>query len=317
MKIITETEASRLITPGLAFQAVKAAFIAVANGSADLNPLARGAGFRPGTGFTVKSGQVRGVNVVGVKVGSYWAGNEKLGVPCHNSTILLLDPETGEVAYLIEARGLNGWRTAAANAVAASVLARKNSRVLALIGAGHQAYYEARAICDILKIDQVLISSRTEARAAELAEKLRPRIAATISTCSIESACRAADVLVTVTPALAPLFDGDWIKPGTHVAAMGTDRKGKQEIPLSLVRRASLFADYAKQSREIGEFQHIASDLETGTLSLASIGDVLTGKVPGRTNNEQITIFDSSGLATQDLLVAQSVVEAAATCKEA
>jgi len=313
MRIITEAEASRLITPELAFQAVKAAFIAVANGSADLNPLARGAGFRPGTGFTVKSGQVRGANVVGVKLGSYWAGNEKLGLPCHNSTILLLDPETGDVAYLIEARGLNGWRTAAANAVAASVLARGNSRVLSVIGAGHQAYYEARAICEILKIEQVFISSRTEARAAELATKLQPKITAKISTCGIEAACRAADVLVTVTPALEPLFEGDWIKPGTHVAAMGTDRKGKQEIPISLVRRSALFADYAKQSREIGEFQHVAADLEAGKLSVASIGDVLTGKVPGRTNDEQITIFDSSGLATQDLLVAQSVVEAAKT----
>src|ERR1700761_4215562 len=152
MRIITEAEANRLITPQLAFQAVKAAFIAVADGSAELNPLARGAGFRPGTGFTVKSGQVRGGDVIGVKVGSCWDGNEQRGLPCHNSTILLLDPETGDVTYLLEARGLNGWRTAAANAVAASILARRNSRVLSVIGAGHQAYYEARAICEILPI---------------------------------------------------------------------------------------------------------------------------------------------------------------------
>jgi ornithine cyclodeaminase len=311
MHLITEAEAGRLVNPTLAFNAVKAAFIAVADGSAVLNPLTRGTGFQPGTGFTIKSGQVRGVNVVGAKLGSYWSGNEKLGLPCHNSTILLLDPKTGEVAYVIEARGLNGWRTAAADAVAASVLARKNSRVLSLIGAGHQAYYEARAICEILEIEEVWVSSRTEASARALVDKLRPHLAAKLFACSIEAACRAADILVTATPALEPLFDGQWIKPGTHIAAMGTDRKGKQEIPVSLMRRAVLFADHPPQSREIGEFQHIASEIDAGTTAVTAIGDVLTGRAQGRMNDEQITIFDSSGIAIQDLLVAQSIIEAA------
>jgi len=311
MRVITEAEANSLITPALAFGAVKAAFIAAADGSAVLGTLGRGTGTEPGTGFTIKSGHVKGVNVVGAKLGSYWSGNESRGLSCHNSTVLLLDPKTGEVAYLIEGRGLNGWRTAAADAVAASVLARRNSRVLSIIGAGHQAYYEVRALCEILSIEEVRVSSRTEASAWSLVEKLRPKVAAKLSACSIESACRAADVLVTTTSATKPLFEDAWIKPGTHIAAMGTDRKGKQEIPLSLVRRAALFADHPAQSREIGEFQHIAAEIDAGSLSVVAIGHVLTGQSPGRTSDDQITLFDSSGIAPQDLLVAQRIVEAA------
>ena len=116
---------------------------------------------------------------------------------------------------------------------------------------------------------------------------------------------------MTVTPSRAALFDAKLIRPGTHVAAMGSDSKGKQEIPVELLRAASLFADFPQQSRVIGEFQHVAAELDAGSKTVTAIGDVLRGAAKGRQSRDEITVFDSSGVSIQDLLVASRIVELA------
>ena len=118
-----------------------------------------------------------------------------------------------------------------------------------------------------------------------------------------EEACAAADIIVTATPARAPLFEADWVRPGTHVASMGSDARGKQELPPDLFRRAALFCDLAEQARSIGEFQHADSDAV-----LTPLGEVLSGRHPGRGSDEAITIFDSSGLSLQDLTIARHLL---------
>jgi ornithine cyclodeaminase len=311
LKIIPEAQSSKLANARLAFEAVKAAYIALADGSAVVNPVVGGSGTKEGSTFGVKSGSVPGLGIVGAKIGSYWPGNEAQGLPCHASTVFLLDPATGRIRYAIEASALNGWRTAAGNAVAASVLARPDARTLSVIGAGHQAEFEVQALREIFQFDRVLIASRSKERAQALATEVKKSARGTVQAVGAEEACRAADILVTVTPSRQPLFDAAWVRPGTHISAMGADRKGKQELPPELLRKASLFADYPAQSRVIGELQHVASELEAGSLKLTAIGDVLRGTAPGRRSAEEITVFDSSGVAIQDLLVAQRIVELA------
>ena len=167
---------------------------------------------------------------------------------------------------------------------------------------------EIKAICEIRKIEKILIFSRKEKTAiAAITELASMGIFAEYA--EAETVCRNADILVTVTGAREALFDTQWIKPGTHISAMGADHPGKQELPVPLVLAASLFADHPPQSRVNGEFEMAA--LSELSLNIVPIGAVLNGDQAGRISEEEVTIFDSSGIALQDLCVAQSVLEKA------
>ena len=148
-------------------------------------------------------------------------------------------------------------------------------------------------------LDAAKVAGFAERLAGQGASGLDVRAAAS------REACAAADVIVTVTPARAPLFEADWVRPGTHVAAMGADAKGKQELPPALLERAALFCDLPEQSRTIGEFQHASADAQAG---MRALGDVLRSGEGGRTDPEAITVFDSSGIALQDLTIARAIL---------
>lgn len=309
--LLAEEAAARLLTLDIAYRAVADALVAAARGEAQLNPVVIGKGLEDGQSFSIKSGAARGAALVGLKVGSYWPGAEHFGLARHGSTVLLLDVATGRLRALVEAARLNGPRTAAADAVACDRLARSDAATLGVIGAGHQAIHEIRAVCAVRAIERVCITSRDRARAERLAAELGG-IAGEVRAAGLEETVRRADILVTVTNATAPLFDDDWVRPGTHISAMGADQAGKQELPPALLRRAACFCDLPSQSLAIGEFQHVADAVRAGEIALAAIGDVVSGAAAGRPSRDAITVFDSSGLAVQDLYVAQAVLDAAA-----
>jgi ornithine cyclodeaminase len=299
MKYISEDVSSQFASHDMAYDAVRAALIA-ASESAAIFPVVLGHGSDPSNTYAIKSSAVS--DLAGLKVGSYWPGNDAIGLPRHNSIILLFDQSTGRIGAAVEAGKLNAYRTAAADAVAADVLARPDAKTIAVFGAGHQAEYEMRALARIRKLDRVLVVTRDARKSQNFVNALcEDGIDAEVS-CA-ESACRAADIIVTVTPATAPLFDADWVQPGTHVVSMGSDSTGKQELPPALFERARLFCVLSAQSRMIGEFQHAPDEKE-----LIAIGDVLTGQAEGRQDPNDITIFDSSGLSVQDLFVAQAIL---------
>ncbi|CTQ61245.1 ornithine cyclodeaminase family protein [Roseibium album] len=301
MKYVPEEVSSRLATHELAYEAVRNALIAAADRETATFPVVIGHGSDPNNVYAIKSCAV--AEIAGLKIGSYWPGNDRLGVPRHNSIIFLFDQDTGRIGAAVEAGHLNAFRTAAADAVAAEILARKDASTLAIFGAGHQAGFEVQALSRIRGITHVLVVARNREKGARFADGLR-RGGLEASVCSAEEACRRADIVVTATPSCEPLFEADWVKPGSHVASMGSDTSGKQELPPGLFENASLFCDLPGQSRSIGEFQHAAENLY-----LAAIGDVLCGRAPGRTDDDEITIFDSSGLSVQDLYVARTVLE--------
>lgn len=302
MKFMSEGESAALVSHEMAYDAAREAFLAVVD-DAVIFPAVIAHGSSPDNRFSIKSASTG--EFAGLKVGSFWPGNSERGLPRHNSLILLFDQDVGRIEWAIEAGKVNAYRTAAADAVAADVLARTDSSVLTVFGAGNQALYECRAIARIRPIKQILVVARDAAKGAAFVNALRQE--GLEATCTgAQEACERADVVVTATPARAPLFDAAWIRPGTHVASMGSDAAGKQELPPALFDRAALFCDLPAQAVVMGDLQHFAGD----SSQIIAIGDVLRGRVKGRTSPEQITVFDSSGIALQDLTIARRLVAA-------
>ncbi|MFF2515219.1 ornithine cyclodeaminase family protein [Streptomyces sp. NPDC058086] len=313
MRFISEAESAALISEELAFTAVREALIAAAEG-ADSFPTVLGHGSDSENRFTVKSAASR--ELAGVKIGSYWPGNADRGISRHNSIVLLFDQTVGRIAATIEAGTVNAYRTAAADAVAADALARADASTLTVFGTGHQALYECAAVSKVRPFDTIHVVARSAERGERfLAELSRRGLCGRLTTA--REACLDADVIVTATTAHSPLFDADWIRPGTHIASMGSDAHGKQELPPTLLKKARLFCDLPTQSVAIGEFQNIADLVADGTLRLDTLGDVLTGKAEGRRTPEDITVFDSSGIALQDLCVATALLNAVPNAPEA
>lgn len=304
MRIISETESARLIDWELAMGAARDALTSAAS-TGVMFPAVIGHGVAAQNRFSIKSGVMPGV--AGLKVGSYWPGNRELGLPRHNSTILLLDEHTGRIQLIVQAGLANAYRTAAANAVACSRLARDDARTLAVFGAGNQALYDILAVRQVRPIDRILVvSDRVDALLSELAAR-----GVEAAQTTAEQACACADIITTVTPSRRPLFEAGWVKPGTHISAMGADGPGKQELPPALLATARLYCDLPSQSVQLGEFQSIADKCASGQIELTAIGDVLLGRSPGRRTADEITIFDSSGIALQDLALALRLAERA------
>ncbi|MEV6716658.1 ornithine cyclodeaminase family protein [Lentzea sp. NPDC051208] len=293
---ISEAESAALVDDELALEAAREAFLAALTGSTF--PVVIGHSSAPNTRFTLKSGSAGGL--AGVKIGSFWPDNTDL--PRHSSTIVLLDPATGRLSAVVEAAAANAYRTAAADALAVDALARADSRTLTVVGTGHQALHEVRAVSRVRPIERVLVVGRRADAAREFAAAVTARTGLPAEPAGAEAGVAAADVLVTATTARQALFDASWVAPGTHISAMGADGPGKQELPVALYGRASLFCDLPDQSRAIGEFQH------AGSVTPVALGAVLAGDAPGRTSPEEITVFDSSGFALQDLTLAAALL---------
>jgi ornithine cyclodeaminase len=300
LKFISEEESQALVTHEMAFAAAREALCAVVE-DAVLFPAVLAHGSSPTNRFSIKSASTG--SYAGLKVGSFWPDNPQIGLPRHNSAILLFDQNIGRIEWVIEAGKVNAYRTAAADAVAADVLARPDASVLAVFGAGNQALFECLAIARIRPITQVLVVAREKAKAGDFISMLEAEGQVAVLA-DAEEACRRADIIVTATSARAPLFDADWVRPGTHVASMGSDAAGKQELPPALFERAALFCDHPAQAVVMGDLQHFTGD----HTKITALGDVLLGRAKGRTSDEQITVFDSSGIALQDLTIARSLI---------
>jgi ornithine cyclodeaminase len=304
---IDEAQCTGLMTHEMAFAAITRALIAAASPSSSIFPVVLGHASDPQNRFTLKSGT--DADLAGVKIGSYFPTNDRLGLPRHDSIILLFDQSKGKIGAIVEAGKLNAYRTAAADAVATDILAGKDASTVALFGTGHQAGYEASALSRIRPLKKILVVGRDPARTGSFVEHLQSK-GLPAETSRAEQACAEADVIVTATAATAPLFRAGWVRAGTHISSMGSDATGKQELPPDLFHEAALFCDLPEQSRRIGEFQHADAKVQ-----LTAIGDVLNGKAAGRVSADQITIFDSSGVALQDLYIAQAMIEAYRECR--
>jgi alanine dehydrogenase len=249
--------------------------------------------------FRTMPAYVPALDIAGVKIVNVHPDNRAAGLPTVMALTVILDVATGIPRAIINATRLTDMRTGAAGAIAAKYLAPKKEVVLGVIGSGRQAEAQVQAISRELRITEVKVWSRDEKNALAFAGRFRefPGTAT-----SIEQACDA-DVVVTTTPSRKPIVMHEWIHEGTHINAIGADAPGKEELDPLILKRAKVFVDDRPQAIHSGEINvPIAKGLFHAHDIAGTLGEVVVG-VKGRRNPDEITVFDSTGLAIQDLAI--------------
>jgi len=308
--VVPEEACQAVIGRKQAFEAVEAVFASMASGSARNFPVVREAIGHADALYGFKSGFDRAGMVLGVKSGGYWPGNVKRGLTNHQSTVVLFDPDTGRLAALVGGNYLTAIRTAAASAVSIAHLARKDARVLGMVGAGHQSTFQLRAALEQRDFEQVVAWNRDPENLARLAA-VCGELGIPFESVPLPDLAARSDVIITITSASEPLLLSEWVRPGTHIACMGTDTKGKQEVDPMLYSRAAIYTDEVAQARSIGESQHAVANGLLAPERIIAIGDVINGNHLGRGTEQDITLFDGTGVGLQDLAVASMAAKLA------
>jgi ornithine cyclodeaminase len=310
MWIVPEKEIAGLVTPQGAFDAIEKVFASMSNQTARNFPVIREAiGYQDAL-YGFKSGFDQAALHLGLKSGGYWPGNAEKGLTNHQSTVFLFDADTGKCRAVIGGNLLTALRTAAAAAVSVRHLARQDARVLGIVGAGHQAPFQLRAVAQQRKFERVVAWNRSPQKLDKLASVAR-ELGLEFDAVSPQELGAEADVIVTITSSFSALIDSSMIRPGTHLACMGTDTKGKQEVDPAILARAAVFTDEIAQSTTIGEAQHAVASGLLDAASIVELGAVINGQSAGRTSDTDITLFDGTGVGLQDLAVAADVLDRA------
>ncbi len=313
MLIISEQDARALVSVEGAMTVVEESFAAMARGLARNYPVVRElVGYQDAV-FGVKTGGDTSVPILGLKAGGYWPHNLAKSLTNHQSSTLLFDPETGRAKALVSANYLTGVRTGAASAIATKHLSRPDSSVLGIIGAGAQSGYQLRATLAVRPIRKVYAFDPSAKNLATFGRMVAELGLDYLPQTDCQAVAANADILITVTPSQQALVEKSWVRAGTHISAMGADTKGKQELDCALVASVALFVDQAAQAITIGECQHAYSAGLINEQSFrGSIGAVIVGLCEGRRTAQEITLFDGTGVALQDLVVADLAVRLAA-----
>ena len=310
MLIVPERDIANLMTRDAAFEAVEKVFAAMAAKDAYNFPVVREAIGHEDALYGFKGGFDQAGLTLGLKAGGYWPNNlEKRGEINHQSTVFLFDPDTGKAKAMVGGNLLTALRTAAASSVSIKHLARADAKVLGMIGAGHQATFQLRAALEQRSFEKVIGWNYHPDMLPNI-EKVATEAGVPFEAVDLPG-MRQADVIVSITSAFDASLMADHVSPGTHIACMGTDTKGKQEVEAALLARATVFTDEVAQSISIGEAQHAVAEGLIAEADVHQLGAVINGTHPGRSADEEITLFDGTGVGLQDLAVAASVVELA------
>ena len=249
----------------------------------------------------------------GMKWVSVYPNNRQYNLPAVMATIILCDPRTSYPLAIMDGTYITNMRTGAAGGIAVKYLAKKDSSVIGMVGAGEQAETQLLAISEVLpEIKEVKVFSRTQETRQRFAQKMAAKLNLNIHPVETVEAATVADIVVTTTYATGPVVKKRHIKPGTHINAIGADAKGKQELEADLLKGAKIVIDDFEQACHSGE---INVPLSKGQLKVediySTLGEVAAGMKKGRENDKEITIFDSTGLAIQDIVCAKLVYERA------
>ena len=321
IRIISAAEVEQLFTVKMALEAVEKAYTAKEGGSGSVWPMVFH-DFETGVAdLDIKSGDLDGV--FGLKLVSWFGENPSRGLPELYGTLLLCARESGAPLALMNAGGITGLRTGAAAAVGAKYLARPDSKRLLMVGCGAQSpYLVAATLCAMPGIESVVLANpHSPSKAAEKLPAMREKVTALLAGSgaersfeftaidSLEAAVREADIILTATPAREPMIKAEWVQPGTHLSCIGADISGKQEIDSDVFAAARAFGDDRAQCFAVGECEIPHRD---GILTeLTEIGAVMLGKALGRLTSGDVTVFDSTGIALQDLASAAVILERA------
>jgi ornithine cyclodeaminase/alanine dehydrogenase-like protein (mu-crystallin family) len=244
---------------------------------------------------------------MGLKIYTVSPSGARFLVPLFGAT-------TGEMVALIEANYLGQVRTGAASGVATRVLAREDASIAGIVGTGLQARTQLEAVALARKLEGVRAYSRDVGKREQFAKDMTQRLGLPVAAVSsAEEAVRGADIVITSTTSTKPVVEGRWLAPGTHVNAIGVNFAEKREIDAEAVRRCDVIAaDSVEQSKlEAGDLIQAFGEDASRWASVREIADIVTGRIPGRTNRDQITMFKSNGIAIEDIVVAGKIYEMA------
>ncbi|APE44591.1 ornithine cyclodeaminase family protein [Sulfitobacter alexandrii] len=264
----------------------------------------------------IKTAFLPGFSGFAVKVSPGFFDNPSRGLPSTSGLMVLFSAETGRVqAVLLDNGYLTDVRTAAAGAVAARALAREDATSAAILGAGTQARMQLEALCLVRPIDRAVIWARDPAKAERAAAGCAARLGIPVTAATdARDAVSGADIVVTTTPATSPILRGDWLQPGQHVTAMGSDQPGKSELDPACLQRAQMYVpDRQSQATKMGELR---AAIDAGVVApdhvFAELGEVVRGAAPGRFGPDDITIADLTGTGVQDTAIATHALAAVA-----
>ena len=271
----------------------------------------------PGTheGIDFKCGLDSGGGYISMKASSGgYDKNPSIGLPIGMNTVMLFDANTSALRCVMDGTWITGCRTAAAGAISVKYLSRKDSEKLCVIGAGNQARRQLRAIMRVRKLSEVYVWNLDKDEADNYVSEMSNETGLNIKSVSTaEEAVKNADIIVTVTRGRrGPVVKNEWIKPGTHIVAIGADMPDKQELDENIFKGAKIVNDSIKLCAKNGETHHA---LENGIIDIkdihAEIGEIILGNKAGRENENEITIFDTVGMAIQDNVMAAYLYKAA------
>ena len=300
--ILTEDDVRKVLTMKETMEVVEKAFELHAKGKTQMPPKVY---------LTFEKGDLRAMPAyLDGKAGVKWVNshpeNPKKGLPTVMAVLIYNDPETGFPLAIMDGTHITNFRTGAAGGIAAKYLARRNSKVFGFVGCGRQAYTQFLALREVFEIELVKAYDIVEQNAERFA-KFCGDFGISAIVCDIKEACDC-DVLTTMTPSRKPIVKSEWVKEGTHINAIGADAPGKQELEEEILLKAKIVVDDIEQAMHGGEINvAVAKGLLKKKDIYATLGEVITGIKRGRENDDEITVFDSTGLAIQDIAVADLV----------
>ncbi len=314
--LINKEEVSSLLDMKTVIKAVEKAYTYKVKGEAELFPIVCHEFNGEDSEFDIKSGSVDGAGIFGMKLVSAFYGNDAYGLPRLAGTILIFDRKTGMLKGMMDGSLITNMRTGAAGAVGVKYLARPDSRVLLILGTGAQAMPLLKATLEVMPGIREIIAAnihtpgRAEGFIREAGKELSDEVSyeAVSDISGLEDAVKRADIILTATPSKEALIKAEWVRPGTHLSCIGSDMEGKQELEESLVKAARTFADDKAQVIAVGECEKAVKSGLKKPDDITEIGDVILGRAAGRLKDDDITIFDSTGIGLQDLMTAAEII---------
>ena len=309
IKILTERELRDAVQLNVgAVDCIDRAFATLASGDVVMPPILSMAIHEYNGEVDVKTAYVPGLDSFAIKISPGFFDNPKIGLPSTSGLMILFSSRTGLLEALLLDNGyLTDVRTAAAGAVAARHLARKDSRIAAILGAGMQARLQLEALTLVRPISEARIWARDASKAASVAAAMSNHLGIEVqSSRTVQDAINGADIIVTTTPSTKPLVKADWLEPGQHITAMGSDQEHKNELEAACLPRADLYvADRLSQTKKLGELRSaILAGAVSTDANVPELGDIVVGRHAGRSNEHDITIVDLTGTGLQDTAIA-------------
>lgn len=307
MEIIFEQEIRTAVTlNGEALDAIEEGFTLLADGEVQTPPIMRIEVPENNGEVDVKAAKVNGLDLFAIKISSGFFDNPQRGLPSGSGLMVLLSTATGQPEALLVDNGyLTDVRTAAAGAIAAKYLAKPSIDTVGIIGAGTQAQRQLEALTLVRKFRQVMVYSRSVVHTRQYAEEMAARLNVPVEPCeSAEEVVRSADLVVTTTPAIEPIVFAEWLHPGLHITAMGSDAEFKQELdPEILAQADKVCCDLISQCTRFGEWHH-AVEAGIGRNDLMELGALTSKRLLGRTHPDHVTVCDLTGTGVQDTMIA-------------